>query len=247
MARTTLIVGPGLGAVCVRQLAAFVQRAHHAQRCAVGCCCQAPCVAVSQHPRFAPAGAPGLQLSHHAVRSYPSQFLQIYDDFETLALCMKPNEWCVLQIRGYPFQQLMNDGCCAVERKISSVESRLALFAEMSSFIMASAAVMTAMATLRPEPPSTAVSFLATADKRVAAICRFTAVGRLHVQQMIHQPCCKIARKSLNCIGVPKAVGCGCPHNLRQLACCSYADAGQHSDTDGGAVAERQALRCFTW
>lgn len=81
MAQATLVIGPSLGAVCVGQLAALMQRAHHAQRCAVGCCRQAPCVAVSEHPRFAPARAPGLQLCHHAVRSYPSHFLQMNYDF----------------------------------------------------------------------------------------------------------------------------------------------------------------------
>ena len=40
---------------------------------------------------------------------------------------------------------------------------------------------MTATATLSPEPPSITASFLATADSRVAAIWRFTAVGRLRM------------------------------------------------------------------
>ena len=73
-----------------------------------------------------------------------------------------------------------------MKRKNSTINEdyRLALFAAMSSFIIASAAVMTAMATLRPEPHSRAASFLATADKHVAAICRFIAVGRLHVQHL---------------------------------------------------------------
>ena len=98
VALTTLVVGPSLSAVCMGQLAALMQRPYHAQRCAVGCCCQAPSVAVSQHPCFATAGAPGLQLSHHAVCSYPSQFLQMYNEFLDLGIVHKPNQRCVLKI-----------------------------------------------------------------------------------------------------------------------------------------------------